>query len=170
MDARGVRAVVALGVLALAMSQTRAAAAQTQPLGPPSVTGAAFYESVGRPDLATSYRTRFGLKLASRIAGAVAIVSGGLWLVYQRVDEGLANDCGGSNSPPVCDRTHWGPDLVMLGGLAALIVPAFFDTEPVSAAERARLARGASRDLSWSFSAAPAPSGQGGTLLLGGRF
>jgi hypothetical protein len=70
--------------------------------------------------------------------------------------------------------TLWVPDLMMAGGLALLVVPAFWSNDPVSPAEKEDLAREAmgraspSRGVSWNLTAAPAPGG--GSVALSGRF
>ena len=139
--------------------------------------GAAFYDAVGRPDLAHRYRTRQGWKTGSRVIGGISLGLGALaWVVARSVEFTFGSSaCGvgaalGDMSPCTpAYKTLWVPDLMMAGGLALLIVPSLWSNDPVSLEEKLRLANEAgTRGVSWNVSAAPAPGG--GTIVLGGRF
>jgi hypothetical protein len=150
---------------------------------PLTLEGASFYEAIGRPDLASEYRTRHALRIGSRVVGGLSLGLGALaWVAMRALEAGatapicgiqiVAGGDGAACSPP--DDTLWVPDLMMAGGLALLIAPVFWSNDPVSDAEKEELARDVSararteRAVMWSF--APAPGGQGGTLSLSGRF
>jgi hypothetical protein len=158
---------------------------------PLTIEGASFYDAVGRPDLAASYRARHGWAVASRVVGGVSLGLGALaWVAIQTVYVAAAaytlpfciltvdsaattQDCGKSSGP----GTLWVPDIMMAAGLTLLVVPALWSNDPVSNAEKEDLARDAGarerrapRSLSWNVSAAPLPGGQGGALSFAGRF
>jgi hypothetical protein len=47
---------------------------------PMVIKGAAFYDAVGRPDLASAYRVRHGWAVASRVMGTISLTAGAaLW-------------------------------------------------------------------------------------------
>jgi hypothetical protein len=145
---------------------------------PRMLEGASFYETVGRPDLAAGYRTRHGLKIASRVVGGVSLGLGALtWVAVRALEAGFSAPFCVAGAQDACGPpkdTLWVPDIMMAGGLALLVAPLLWSNDPVSLEEKVALARGAfagtrpSAAVMWSF--APAPGGQGGTLLLSGRF
>jgi hypothetical protein len=151
---------------------------------PLTIDGAAFYEAVGRPDLASSYRMRHGLSVASWIVGGVSLGVGAFaWVLIRTVEAagtgifctvGIVTETGNPSACQKPDETLWVPDLMMAGGLALIVAPAFWSNDPVSPEEKEELARDIvararpERGVMWSF--APAPGGQGGTLSLSGRF
>ncbi|HVU52857.1 MAG TPA: hypothetical protein VHL80_19380 [Polyangia bacterium] len=144
-------------------------------LDPLMIEGAAFYDVVGRPDLAAAYRARHAWAVASRVAGGISLGLGVLvWTTAQAVNVTFQAPFCATSSDPSCIKgtgTLWVPDVMMVGGLALLVLPALWSNDPVSFEEKERLASEAmSRGVSWNVSAAPAPGGQGGTIVLGGRF
>jgi hypothetical protein len=141
--------------------------------------GAAFYDAVGRPDLAEEYRARHGWAIASRVVGGLSLGLGaGVWLIVKTVETTfevapcsvlMASGCGQQQG-----TTLWVPDLMMAGGLALLAVPALWSNDPVSSEQKARLARDAfgahARPVSWNVAAVPLAGGRGGAFSVAGRF
>jgi hypothetical protein len=141
---------------------------------PRLIEGASFYDAVGRPDLADEYRTRHAFAVASRVVGGISLGLGAIvWAVaktfYVDVNTTQCLVTVGMSCPQQTP-TLWVPDVMMAGGLALLVVPALWTNDPVSAAEKDRLAREAGGRLSWNVSAAPAAAGRGGTFVVGGTF
>jgi hypothetical protein len=133
--------------------------------------GPAFYESVGRHDLARRYRDTRALKTTVRVLGAVAATAGALWWFADKLNDTLFEDCSSSSAPAVCNKTYWAPDVLMAASVAVIILPSFFDTDPVDADERARLYETAhARPRTTSFSLAPRLDHDGASLALTGRF
>jgi hypothetical protein len=148
------------------------------PFDPLTIEGASFYEVVGRPDLAAAYRARQGWAVASRVLGGLSLGIGAVAWVAVRVAEATLSvpfcALGDMAACQPARDTLWVPDIMMAGGLALLILPAFWSNDPVSDAEKAELVRTAlararpARAVSLSF--APVLGGEGGTLSLSGRF
>jgi hypothetical protein len=138
--------------------------------------GGDFYLSVGRPDLATAYRQRWGAKIGGIVAGGAMTAFGVLWGIGDYLGH-VAYDIDHFSScelqrptTPECDQTAgvapWA--MAAIGGIvlaSSLVVTA----DPVPAAERARLAREYDRHA-LQLGAAPMPRGEGGMLMLSGRF
>jgi hypothetical protein len=134
-----------------------------------SLQGAEFYDAVGRPDLATRYWARFGAKVVMRLFGAGALL-GGLLVVIVNSDGGW-----GGCQPHSCASSEVAGGLGMAGGLALLIAPAAWDSEPVSPEERVRLAHtAAARGSRWQGAhelwLVPRVERDGGGLTFTGRF
>jgi hypothetical protein len=110
----------------------------------------------------------------SRVVGGISLGFGMIaWTAAQTVSAVAGGLCGGVNGGMGCHTstpTLWGPDIMMAGGLALLIAPAFWSNDPVSSTEKAALARDAGLRVGWNVAAAPSPDGQGGTVLVSGRF
>lgn len=143
------------------------------------IEGAEFYVNVGRPDLARRYKERSSNKTAVRVAGGVVMAAGFVALIAVAVAstgvcDGEPAPCGSSSS--TSSPYIIVPDLVMLGGLALLVAPAIFDTDPVSDQEKADLAdaEAAARTRSLvrrnSLSFAPRLEHDGAALTFSGRF
>jgi hypothetical protein len=149
---------------------------------PLTIEGASFYDAVGRPDLADSYRARHGWAVASRVVGGLSLGLGMLtWVAVQALVAGVELPvCVAAPDSMACHQgpgTLWVPDIMMAAGLTLLVVPAAWSNDPVSEDEKADLAREAAsgvasapRRVSWNVSAAPLPGGQGGAVALSGRF
>jgi hypothetical protein len=143
------------------------------------IDGAAFYDAVGRPDLASRYGTRHALQITGRVVGGLSLGLGVLsWVAVKALLEGFElPGCALSNNDPSChhDETLWVPDLMMAGG-AVLILATLGRTDPVSDGEKADLAYEAARKppsplpLGLSVSIAPHAESDGATLTLAGRF
>jgi hypothetical protein len=145
---------------------------------PLQLKGSAFYDALGRDDLARRYRTRAEVKGATRVLGGVALTVGVAWLVLDAFGSAAwAGLCAGAQGGSSCKQDA-GPPLgvdILLGvGLAALVAPSFWSTDPLNDDEKRALvesvtrARFQPRDV--HVSAAPALEGQGATLRLAGRF
>jgi hypothetical protein len=130
-----------------------------------TIRGATFYDVVGRPDLASEYRSRHGWAIASRVVGGISLGIGALaWAGAQAFADPLCDS-------PSCRPKLLVPDLMMAGGAALLILPFLWSNDPVSDEEKARLAHEAeNRWAGLSMAAAPAADGRGGTFVVGGRF
>ena len=116
----------------------------------------AFYEAVGRPDLAASYRRTRAWRLALLVAGGAAVCFGGLWYLGQAAEEAdeRSHDAdrlaacylgGPSERNPACHplRTShdpMGPLMFVAGGGVAFLIGAFLNPEPVSPQARIDLA------------------------------
>jgi hypothetical protein len=136
-----------------------------------ALRGPLFYEAVGRPDLAERYRWRSGAKMATRVLGGVTVAVGALWWMFAKLGDTLLTDCTSFYAPDVCHKTYWGPDITMVAGLAAIVMPSFIDDDPVGLEERARLVETAtSRWRPTSLSLAPRVDRDGASLALAGRF
>jgi hypothetical protein len=138
--------------------------------------GGGFYDLVGRPDLRERYEMRRDAKFASRVAGGIGLITGTIWWIVDVFkDAGSVaagpNDCGSAQPAPICSRIHWGPDILMGVGAAALIVPAFVEDDPLTLQEREDLVRKpGSRPNVTSLSLAPRVERDGASLGLSGRF
>jgi hypothetical protein len=143
------------------------------------IDGAAFYDAVGRPDLASRYGTRHALQITGRVVGGLSLGLGVLsWVAVKALLAGFKLPYCAINDPdPAChrDETLWVPDLMMAGG-AALIVATLGRTDPVSDDEKAELAYDAARrppsplPLGLNVSITPQAGSDGATLMLAGRF
>jgi hypothetical protein len=132
--------------------------------------GAGFYEAMGRPDLASSYRHRRAAKIAVVSAGGGVAVAGIALLlgeiVFTGVDSALRCWTLGSaldpSSAPPCPREEISPWPVALVGVGAAValVGAIIPIDPLTPTERHALQLGV----------APAALGDGGSVLLRGRF
>jgi hypothetical protein len=132
--------------------------------------GPDFYNAIRRDDLAASYHSRFALKLTSRVVGATALVAGSL--VAAAANFGCDPLLGPPDTPGCYDK-KWGAigGLMMLGGLAAIIVPSCFDTDPANPHERSELLGDfARREKARRLSFAPRVDRDGAELTLSGRF
>jgi hypothetical protein len=157
----------------VAMLPARWVAAQTLAAPPPqprlmidplTIQGAAFYDVVGRPDLASEYRWRHGWAIASRVVGGISLGLGALaWAGAHAFADPL---CEGPSCPG--NKTLWVPDIMMAGGAALLVLPFLWSNDPVSIEEKARLAHNALWGVSWNVAAAPVA--EGATLVVGGHF
>ena len=140
-----------------------------------AIQGAAFYTSVGRPDLAEAYSNRHALKWTSRIIGIVSLSIGVLaWSSYA-VLSGPLGGCQSRPEDPACNKTLWVPDIMTAGGLALIMGPSFFDTHPVSMQEKVGLADAAvfrwrQPPRAQPLSLVPRVERDGGSLMLSGRF
>jgi hypothetical protein len=197
MQTRQKKAGLVLGAVFLMIPGRWAAAAEGAPAAPPAVPpqavegstppvqslpapddfyaragGPAFYTLVGRPDLRQSYEVRRGGKAALRVVGGLSLIVGALWWYVEIVgDDSLLVDCTRYHSEAECSRVHAGPDLMMLGGLAALILPAFIEDDPLSLPERAELLRKPTAPPRLaSLALAPRVDRDGALLALAGRF
>jgi len=129
-------------------------------LGPAAsrLSGPAFYEAMGRPDLASRYRRRRATKIAVMSAGGGVAVAG----VVLTLGDILLTELGNSlrctsvgwgypfpwlippesTSTPTCQRDEanpW-PFLIMIGaGMATTIVGATIEVDPLTPAERRAL-------------------------------
>jgi hypothetical protein len=152
-------------------------------INPLTIEGAAFYDAVGRPDLADEYRARHGWAVASRVVGGLSLGLGAAaWLVAKTFESTTrVATCGVLMANMACaqaqDNTLWGPDLMMAGGLALLIAPALWSNDPVSQEQKVQLARDAVAraqpargPVSWNVAAAPLAGGRGGEFSVAGRF
>jgi hypothetical protein len=159
---------------------------------PLRVEGAAFYEVVGRPDLAASYRSRRRTKVAVRIAGGVTVGVGFVALAAGALVGAVAAAPSpfcillvdtGPRSDDLCtqkpvDDSYLAPGgIVVATGIGLLVAPSFWSNDPVSDVEKATLARQAvarqSRStgpITLNLGVAPTRGAAGGTLMLSGRF
>jgi hypothetical protein len=132
---------------------------------------AQFYESVGHPELAASYRRRNVVRWSVFAAGAVGM-AGGLALASTAraravwcdpYEEGLFDG-------DKCQRKMTGEWNLGLGiaalGFAAMLMPALLDPNPVGPEEAQRLADVHRHRLRFSLVASP----RGGAVALGGEF
>jgi hypothetical protein len=137
-----------------------------------SMEPTAFYEAVGRPDLADKVRLRRYGAFASRAVGGALLAVGALDLALGLVISGLAPCASAGGCHP--QTPPWPLYVVMGAGLALLVAPAIWTNDPVSDAENERLSseaeRRARRSPGWSLSAGPTPTGQGGALSFATRF
>jgi hypothetical protein len=142
------------------------------------IDGAAFYELVGRPDLASSYSTRHTLQITGRVVGGISLGVGLLsWVVINAVILSFQTPYCFNNPNASCssDVTLWGPDLMMAGG-AVLILATLGRTDPVSDDEKAHLAHAAAKrrptplPLGLNVSVTPHAESDGATVMLAGRF
>ena len=123
----------------------------------PPLEGAEFYEYVGHPDLASSYRTRSGVRLGFYVGGLLALLGGAGYLLA-----GLGDpvDTDPDAPSPIEDRL-WVSVGLMAGGGLLMAVPAFINPHPVSPVEARKLAdefnTGLKKELGLS-ARAPAPS------------
>jgi hypothetical protein len=143
---------------------------------PRLVEGASFYEVVGRPDLAAEYRSRHAWAVGLRTVGGLSLGLGVLaWVAIQAATAAFTVPFCAVGEKSACDAdtgTLWVPDLMMAGGLALLIAPAFWSNDPVGPSERDALAREAAeryRHPRASVSFSPTIGG-GGQISLSARF
>jgi hypothetical protein len=130
-----------------------------------------FYYAVGRPDLALRYWGRFGAKFGMRFFGGGAVLGGlfALAVTYAARNEGIM----GGYEPGRAGYAVGG--LVAAAGVALLIVPSAWDSDPVSPEERARLAHDAAARMAQAqstpgLSLVPLVDRDGASLALVGRF
>jgi hypothetical protein len=103
------------------------------------IEGAEFYEKVGRPDLASSYRTRTGWRWGLMIAGYGAVLGG---MTY-----GLAVglSCSKKGEYGICEERNYsavyiGLAIMGAGSIVGFIGQLFINPHPVSAPEARELA------------------------------
>jgi hypothetical protein len=133
--------------------------------------GPDFYYAIWRDDLAERTRRRHGLKLASRVVGAAVVTVGGVW--WFALEMGDALGCSGLGASPPCQRPwfHWGPALLIGGGLVPLLAPIFVHDDPLRPEERGALLRDfVARKRAIRVSIAPRFDREGGSLALVGAF
>ena len=112
------------------------------------LNGARFYEVVGRPELAKSYRGRMGARIGLMAGGGAVTLGGGLMALLT-----LSPGCAVYNAATfTCVQTRT-PSLVVPGlvvggvGLVALMVGAFINPNPVGPQEAVELAQEYNRKL-----------------------
>jgi hypothetical protein len=127
---------------------------------PKKLPGQAFYEEIGRNDLARSYRRRAVTKTLVRVGG---IVAAAVWLGWTMLELMAAIDSDYHPAQSLAQK------LLLTGSAAMIIVPSFISTDPLSADEREALVGGNDR---WarrvSLGGGPLPGG--GALSLTGSF
>jgi hypothetical protein len=138
------------------------------------LSGPVFYEAVGRPDLAKSYRRRHAAKITLLSAGGSVLATGVFLAALEGVAAGSANTIGGvpcafmnTSNGQTCARAEPSPLPWIVAGVGALAVVtgAAMPSDPLTETEREALLDGGVQ-----ISAAPAARGRGGTLVIGGRF
>jgi hypothetical protein len=154
--------------------------------------GAAFYRALGREDLARSYESRGGARVALAVAGFAALVTGAIVLASAKPETQCDPPPKNIFQPPPVCRTDWKEGTIAAGiGLALLgpvlpVVGAFaIHADPVGPAERQRLvdafnsslghaaADGAPtrpRPAAIRFTATPTFSGSGAGLTVAAHF
>jgi hypothetical protein len=145
-------------------------------IDPLTLKGAAFYEAVGRRDLADDYRARRGAKAFGRVLGGITLgVSSAFWVLGSALASSPDSNCGRDPHGASCAANRSEllvSEIAMAVGLGLLVVPAFWSTEPVSDEQKVELVREAARKqtpgIDLRVSAAPLPGG--GTVRVGGRF
>jgi hypothetical protein len=159
--------------------------AQVQPLEPPptalvsdratrllAIQGSAFYDTVGRADLARSYEARRRGKLVVSAIGGIGIGAG----IFGALLVALGNNFHVDG--PTCEEAHnctsyAVPAALVAGGLLLSVVPAAIPDEPVTELERRELAEAAAARIASApalgLSLAPRVDG-GGSLMVNGRF
>ncbi len=183
-----------------ASTGTAPAPAPAPPLGPPLRVSrellllpgdAAFYDAVGRPDLAARFNSRQRVKRAVQITGGATLLVGVVWGLLDLVatttvdtlafggclvTAGSGNPPAQSSSDPCAPRSASGiPWAVAAVGLGALVIPLFISSDPLTAAERRSLLPG-SADGEVHPPRAPVlnlgfvPEASGGGVVLTGRF
>jgi hypothetical protein len=134
--------------------------------------GTEFYDAVGRPDLAASYRSRLGGKIFIRAVAAPVILFGLMGLFEQSWDHlQIVGDSCQEHSSCV---GAW-PQVALLVGLAIAIAPAAIDADPVDERGRYALAyeaalRPVARPQPPPVSLAPRFDRDGAGLTLSARF
>ena len=118
---------------------------------PRKLAGPAFYEEIGRDDLARSFRRRAVTKTLVRVGGGVALT---VWLGWTTLQMVAAID---TDYDP---RQTLAQKVLLAGSAAMLIVPSFVSTDPLSDDERDALVGGGER---WarrvSLGGGPLPGG-----------
>jgi hypothetical protein len=130
-----------------------------------------FYREVGRPDLADSVHERHAFKFGARALGGLGLGVGVLWWLFANMADTLLIDCSQPSPDPVCNKTHWGPDLLMAGSLAVLVTGFIVDEDPLNWGQRYDLAiKSVGTARLSNLSLAPRVDRDGGGLMLAGRF
>jgi hypothetical protein len=140
--------------------------------------GQAFYEAVGRHDLALAYDRRSTGKNVLRAVGAAAAVGGGLWMLGRAFMNRLEDPdycvtaCNPGNET---SDSYLGPGLTMLAGAGLYMASSAISVDPVDFQGRRGLAHAAFRRrypellTSMNVGVVPAERG-GGNVVLSGRF
>lgn len=102
-------------------------------LDPDKFPGRAFYEQIGRQDLALSYDHRQIGKVMVRIGGGLVVAS---WVYVQFMR--LLGTIDTDSKPHVTPLD----ELWLAGGVAMLIAPSFVSTDPLTGSERRALGTG----------------------------
>ncbi len=108
-----------------------------------SLEGSAFYDVVGRPDLASAYRTRSAIRWTSLATSTALVVAGAVSIFVMEATRD--------------NRDFILPISLFVGGAAAATVYPFLDPHPVSAREARELAEEHNERLRAELAAAPVP-------------
>jgi len=113
-------------------------------INPLLLKGPLFYEVIGRPDLALRYRRRQSAKTLVRVGGGIALGVGILGTIAEAAAASFtAWPCAlsGSSNQPACASQSGSPvPLALLGlGVAMLIAPSFWSTDPLTEAQKVDL-------------------------------
>lgn len=136
------------------------------------IQGAAFYDTVGRADLARSYEARRRGKLVMSAIGGIGIGAGLVGALLVAIGNNFHVD------GPSCEEAHnctsyAVPAVLIAGGLLLSVVPYAVPDDPVSERDRRELAEAAAARIASAprlgVSLAPCGDG-GGSLTVNGRF
>jgi hypothetical protein len=148
--------------------------------------GAAFYEAVGRGDLASSYRARSLARVLTAVGSGVAAGVGAIWWVGDALDAGFSaagadacrfvTEAGGKRpTEDMCRNDHHDSDGPMLSFVVAgalLATAVFIPEHTLGPEQRRELARTHNRKLraDTALTVAPYVLPSAGGLTVGGRF